>query len=36
MINDYLKGRACVEFFRGEFDSCGFEFELFLLVLFWL
>jgi hypothetical protein len=36
MINDYLMGRACIEFVRGEFNSGGvFEFKLFLLVLFW-
>jgi hypothetical protein len=43
MINDYLRGRACIEFVRGIliqgelFDSRGvFEFEFFLLILFWL
>jgi hypothetical protein len=35
MINDYLRGRAYIEFIWGEFDSGGvFDFELFLLILF--
>jgi hypothetical protein len=36
MINDSLMGRVCIEFVRGESNSGEvFEFELFLLVLFW-
>jgi hypothetical protein len=37
MINDYLRGRACIKSVRRSmFQGGGSKFELFLLILFWL
>jgi hypothetical protein len=36
MINDYLRGRACIEFIMESLiQGGGFDFEFFLLILCW-